>query len=583
MMSLTRKTATQLLILCCFFTLSACVTQERKRATIEDIQDSLDEGIVETSAEQDADAIPEDVSSALLPPISVQIPGIERAAPQQRFDVKVRRARARDFFMSLVEGTPFNMVVHPKVAGRISLDMKNVTVPEVMETVRSVHGYDFKRTTAGFQVFPNTIHTRIFKIDYLAVQRKGTSQIQTNPGQATEGTGQSSSRSSSDSGTSRSSRTGRTSRSGSSINTTSDTDFWRELKDALQMLMGGGQKDGRKVIVNPQSGLVMVRAMPSELRTIEEYLEQSEQIVQRQVIIEARILEVTLNDSFQAGINWAALQNDAGDLGILAMEPGEGAGFMTESLATLGGSTSSSGLATATGAFTLGLSTANFNVFIDLLKSQGDVEVLSNPRVSTTNNQKAVIKVGSDEFFVTDVSTDTTSGTSVTTNVDVELTPFFSGVSLDVTPQIGIDDGIVLHIHPTVTLVREQIKQIESEQGNLTLPLAFSTVRESDSVIRANNGQIVVLGGLMQSTVYDTKTGLPILGDIPILDLIFSSKSTETRKTELVILLKPVVVDEVGNQWSDLIRGSSERMRELGEIAISSDEESENLSGDAVE
>jgi MSHA biogenesis protein MshL len=582
MMSLPGKAATQLLIICCLFTLSACVTQERKRATIEEIQRNIDEGIVADPSEMGTDAIPEDVSSALLPPISVQIPGIERAAPQQRFDVKVRSARARDFFMSLVEGTPYNMVVHPKVAGRISLDMKNVTVPEVMATVRSVYGYDFKQTAAGFQVFPNTIHTRIFKIDYLAVQRKGRSQIQTNPGQATQGTN----RSSSSSGSSQPSRTGRTARSGSSIDTTTDTDFWKELKEALEMLMGGDEKDGRRVVVNPQSGLVMVRALPSELRTIEEYLEQTESIVQRQVVIEARILEVTLNDGFQAGINWGALQNDAGDIGILSMEQGEGANFLTESLATIGSigsTTSTSSLASATGAFTLGISTANFNVFIDLLKSQGDVEVLSNPRVSTTNNQKAVIKVGSDEFFVTDVSTDVTTGTATTTNVDVELTPFFSGVSLDVTPQIGIDDDIVLHIHPTVTLVREQIKQIESERGNMTLPLAFSTVRESDSVIRANNGQIVVLGGLMQSTVYDTRTGLPILGDIPILDLIFSSKSTETRKTELVILLKPVVVDAVGSQWSELIHSSSERMKGLGEIVMPSEEARENQNGDTVE
>ncbi len=534
-------------------------TQERKRETSASIQQAVDEGVVATPAEA-GDEIPRDVSAALLPPINVQIPGIQRAAPEQRFDVKVRRAAARDFFMSLVEGTPYNMLVHPGVKGRISLDMKNVTVPEVMDAVRNVYGYDYKHGAAGYQVFPNTIHTRIYQVDYLAIQRAGTSQIASNPGQATQGDnagGASQGGAATGAGVIS---------SGSSIVTHSDADFWRELKLALETLIGATSENGRKVILNPQTGLVMVRAMPQELRTVEEYLENTEQVAQRQVIIEARILEITLDDNFQSGINWAALRTDAGEIGLLSLSGNSGSSF-TAGSQSYEGSLSIADSASTTvgnGAFTLGLTASNFSMFIDLLKTQGDVHVLSNPRVSTVNNQKAVIKVGTDEYFVTDVDTNTTTGTSTSETVDVELTPFFTGVSLDVTPQISDAGDIVLHIHPTVTLVREQIKQIESTQGVLTMPLANSTVRESDTIIRARNGQIVVLGGLMENRVIDTESSVPLLGDIPGLGALFRNTSTETRKTELVILLKPVVVDQNGSQWSDAMRGSSSRFREMG-------------------
>ncbi|MCK5640440.1 MAG: pilus (MSHA type) biogenesis protein MshL, partial [Gammaproteobacteria bacterium] len=196
------------------------------------------------------------------------------------------------------------------------------------------------------------------------------------------------------------------------------------------------------------------------------------------------------------------------------------------------------------------------SLFIDLLKTQGDVQVLSSPRVSTVNNQKAVIKVGFDEFFVTGIETDV-SGTTGNTNVSAELTPFFSGVALDVTPQISEDGQIVLHVHPSVSEVNEQVKNITTTVGNLSLPLAASTIRESDSIIRAANGQVVVIGGLMQNSTRDEQSSVPILGSIPVLGALFRHKKKIKYKSELVILLKPVIVDESGQQWSDELKRSS--------------------------
>jgi MSHA biogenesis protein MshL len=198
-----------------------------------------------------------------------------------------------------------------------------------------------------------------------------------------------------------------------------------------------------------------------------------------------------------------------------------------------------------------------------LLQTQGDVRVLSSPRIATVNNQKAVIKVGSDEFFVTEVSTTTTtSTTSSTQSPDIELTPFFSGIALDVTPQISNGQEVILHVHPTVTEVEERVKTIELGSEEFNLPLAYSTVRETDSIIRAQSGQVVVIGGLMQNRKVTTEARVPLLGDIPLLGWLFRQQRQESVQSELVILIQPHIVDgaipveeigEINRRFSTLV------------------------------
>jgi len=505
---------------------------------------------------------PEEVSQALLPPVQVQLPGLGKMADvEQRFDVKVRRVRARDFFLSLVEDTPYGVVIDPQVGGYISLDLKNVTVPEVMEVVRTVHGYDYKISGHTLQVFPNTMHTRIFQVDYLAVKRTGESLT-------TSKTGQISNSSSGTNGANTQSL------NSSTITTSSENDFWASLKSSLSDLIGN--EEGSKISVNPQTGMVMVRAMPAELRVVEAYLDASQHTLKRQVILEARILEVALNDAFQSGINWSSLQQ-SGNRTLLGSQVGGGSIFSGSGITSLNGNTGvlnpaspSNVLGSATsafgGVFTLAVNTADFTAFIELLKTQGDVQVLSSPRVSTVNNQKAVIKVGSDEFYVTGIDTNTTTGTVTgTTNLSVDLEPFFSGVALDVTPQISDKGDIVLHIHPAVSEVAEQTKSVTTTLGTLTLPLAASNIRESDTVIRAANGQVVVIGGLMQNITEDEDASVPLLGDIPLIGALFSHTKKRTRKSELVILLKPVVVDDHGDAWQQQMDRASSAIRDMSQ------------------
>lgn len=534
--------------------------------TYQQIEEAVSAGIPPESAPAGYEAPADEVTRGLLPPISLDVQQDRDPAAEPRFDIKVNRVEAREFFVGLVEGTPYNMVVHPDVAGRLSLDLKNVTVPEVMQTVRNVYGYYFERSRTGFEVFPNTIRSRLFKVDYLTVSRSGQSRIRVSAGQVTEVVGEG--RRDGEAGQ-QDRRAG--SAATSNIETSSDSDFWAELRAALQAIVG--TEDGRSVVVNPHAGAVLVRAMPDELKAVDNFLSTVQGTVERQVILEAKILEVQLSKGYQSGINWAGLHERANDRLLLGQIGGGNIFNGNSSIAGNSGVLDPGNLSqvegTATsafgGVFTAALSIgSDFTAFIELLETQGQVHVLSSPRVSTVNNQKAVIKVGSDEFFVTDLrsSTNVTTGALSTQN-NVELTPFFSGVALDVFPQVSEAGYITLHIHPTVSEVREQIKNVSvSSTDAISLPLAVSTIRESDTVVRARSGQVVVIGGLMQNTTEDEVAGVPLLGDLPLIGGLFRHTRQVERKSELVILLRPVVV-EGDQQWADALRSSRRAFQEL--------------------
>jgi MSHA biogenesis protein MshL len=187
--------------------------------------------------------------------------------------------------------------------------------------------------------------------------------------------------------------------------------------------------------------------------------------------------------------------------------------------------------------------------------------VLSSPRIATLNNQKAVLKVGTDEFFVTNITTNTTTtGTTSTQSPTITVAPFFSGVALDVTPQIDENNQIILHIHPSVSNVIEKTKNIDlGTAGSFRLPLASSTISESDTIVRVSNTNIVAIGGLMKETTTRDSSGVPVLGTLPVVGNLFSSKSRSIIKSELVILLKPTVIENDAT-WRQDILDTKERI-----------------------
>lgn len=480
--------------------------------------------------------------------------------PEPRFDLIVNGAQARDVFLSLVSDTRYSMIVHPAVAGTLSVTLKGVTLRESLDAIRDVYGFDYAIDGRRITVFPPTLQTRVFTINALALQRTGRSEVRVSSGAAPA--------------SSQGNNTGSTPTPGntttaqqqesSQLSTKVANDFWAETTAALRALVGSGE--GRAVITSPQTGTVAVRALPEELRHVEAWLKATRIAVERQVMLEAKIVEVELREGYQSGIDWSRI-GERGAIGQTSVNPSIPSGVNsiinplvsnTRGLPTLSSGTQSPAWqdliplpSAGGGTFGLALARGGFQALLSFIETHGDTQILSSPRIATLNNQKAVLKVGTDDYFITGISgsnsgTNTgNTGTNGTTNQipTLTLTPFFSGIALDVTPQIDAADMITLHIHPSVSNVTEKVKQVDlGAVGNFRLPLASASVNETDTVVRIPDGHIVAIGGLMQMEASRRGSGLPGADSNPLTSMLFGNRANSGRKRELVVLIKPSII-----------------------------------------
>jgi len=563
----------------------------------------VDQGVlseIESATAAQKTGQPDAVREALLPPLRAEMPKIPGAPVEPRFDLVVNSAPARQVFMSIVSGTRYSMIVNPAVSGTLSLNLKDVTVREALEAIREVYGYEFRIDGARIYVESAGLQTRVFQVNYLTGLRSGRSDVRVSsgaisgaaqggggvaaPAVAAPGTpGQATSPALGAFGLS---SIATASLDASRVSMVSQSDLWSELTIALRTLIGTGP--GRNLVVSPQSGVIVVRAMPDEMRSVEKYLKAMRVSVERQVMIEAKVVDVTLNNAYQAGINWAAFSSShlvsggvlgsnatLGTTGILSagnvvVNP-TGRVINTTNLGSgLAGTAVSAAGAAGAGVFGLAVQTKNFAALLQFLESQGNVQVLSSPRVAALNNQKAVLKVGTDQFFVTNVTgtpVQTVGGVTTAIQLTPTLNSFFSGVSLDITPQIDEDGNILLHIHPLVSNVVQQDLTFNFGGGpgvtDTTLPLAKSSINETDTIVRVQDGNIVALGGLMKLDVANDRSGIPLLQDIPGVGGLFGNTTRTRTKRELVILLKPTVI-KGERDWEESIEQTRDRMQDFG-------------------
>lgn len=503
--------------------------EERAAERSQQAQERLDPQDRSEPQADDGEVVPEEIEAALseAPPIHP----LDLQAEEPRFDITADEVPARAFFHGLVEDTPYNVVVHPEVEGEISLSLDDVSVPEVMDTLRESYGYEYQRTQVAYLVLPARLESRMFNLDYLNVDREGDSGTRISAGDITDDDDDV---------------------AGSQLRTRSHSKLWADIESVIERMIADEEEEGASVVASPEAGSLVVRAKPSTLGQVERFMDRLQTSLNRQVVLEARILEVELRDEFQAGIDWGFVGRMSGENLNIGVSPGSGFGLDADD---------NFGIDVAR-------DTRGFDGLLRALDQQGDLQVLSSPRVSTLNNQKALIKVGTDAYFQTDVDIDTRiRDNQALTEVDPEFEPFFSGISLDVTPNITEEGWITLHVQPAVTDVDQVTRSVSRPTGDggdtedISFDLARIDVRQSDSIVRARDGDVVVIGGLIEERDRQVTSQVPLLGSIPLLGWFFTQEEQRTSKYELVILLRPRLVEE--GAWSGEVDSQMERLDEF--------------------
>lgn len=456
-------------------------------------------------------AKPPDIPS----PVSFQVDSEQKVVAEKSEDLysfSLREADVKDILRAIGKQTDYNIVIEPDVKGVTTVDLKRVTLAKALEYILEPLNYTFKIEERTIYASKPKLETKIFHLNYIALKKIGKSKVYATPGTIGGST--------STTGTTTTS----TQTSGSQVTVESETesDLWKSLEENIKGILS---KEG-KYVVNKQVMMVYVTDYPRQLKGIEMFLKAAEGVIQRQVMIEAKIVEVYLNQESRQGVNWSLLGASIGGLKLRASQ------VLMNPTVTQSGSSVIAG----TPLFRMFVGHGNVdinNTFIDLLQEYGRVEVISSPKIATLNNQRAIIKVTRQDVYFDETQT-STSGVGNT----VTYSPKFIdvGLTLDVTPQIDDKGTIIMSIHP---IVSEKTTTIASPSGN---EVPVLDIREADTIVRAREGETIVIGGLIKDRKGGTDTGVKGLMDVPLLGMFFKVKERASTRTELVVFLTPKII-----------------------------------------
>jgi MSHA type pilus biogenesis protein MshL len=504
------------------------------------------------------------------------IPQMEEAkkVPDRLFSVYARDSNIQDVLLAFSKDSELNIVIDPDLNGKVTIDLKRVTLKEALGAILSPLGWTYAIDGKFIKILRPRMETRLFTLNYIATKRTGKREVyaSTNAGgglQTSSLPGQQTALSPGGI------RTGYT-----DLISVDEVDLWKEIQKGLEGLIFGAvvekekevssekettnwtrvDERGRKLIINKSTGTIMVTDYPPNLNKVASYLETVEGSSQRQVTIQAKIMEVILSDDHKEGINWKVIEglprsinvawgltNKAGTTGF----PGSTTGYVS-SPSSSGGTAASSistpgifKIAPYGGIFALGAAGTEIALsdIMQAIAEQGDVKVLSSPTISTLNNQKAIIRVGNqDVFFITGAVATQTTVTQIIQPMTIDI-----GILLDVTPQIAEDGTIIMNIHPSIT---DKTGEKTTPDGKSTFPLL--SVRETDTTVRVRDGQTIIIAGLMQEKTLENYTGVPLLHSIPLLGGVFRYKTGTKINSELVIMITPTL--QVGKKVEDFTK-----------------------------
>jgi len=391
-----------------------------------------------------------------------------------------------------------NIVAGPEITGTITADFHQLSLEQAISALLEAHGYYWEHQQNLIKV--KQFKTKTLNVDYIRLIRGGTGE---NRAQMNSGSSGGSGSGSQDTGQ-------------ITVNQQDEIKFWEELEKQIQTLMS---KDGR-LVINRLSGTIQITDWYKRVDEIDHFLKIVHQALYRQVQIEARIYEVNLNDNYSLGIDWSKINfyGTSGNIALANIITAPFGGFIAKAATT-----------------TISFADGSFDGVLEALQEQGEIRVVSQPRVVTLNNQPALIKVATDQpFFTSTISQGTAGSPNIITEQVRSVTV---GLVLSVTPQISDDGWIMLDVTPIISRLRDIA---DSPGGTANAPVL--DIKQSSGLVRLKDGEMVIIGGLIQEESSDTERKVPILGDIPFLGRLFKGTYTVKTKSELVIFLSPKIV-----------------------------------------
>lgn len=518
--------------------------------------------------------------------LTLALPLLAQTPAPRRISISVREADLRDVLRAAMEGTDLNLSVDPSIDTRIKgLDLKSVTLEELLEQILPNYGLGYVKNGRTLHIQKADGGLRFFQVDQLALRRMGSKDFSVNAaGQTVQATGGGGG--GSQSGGSSGGGSGQSSAYQSSLHSGNTFDPWAELQLGLSIIVfgepmpvststGSGavtggvkapssqalSRDGKTLILHPESGLVVVGADPSTLHRVERYLDQIQRRNRRQVQLEARIVEVTLGKDSQVGVDWQRA--------ILAAGASSGLGTGTNvATSFLTGDTRNPNVDSTQGLFRMVVDNQRVSAALSALARDGRLQVLSSPRLSTLNNQKAILRVVREEAYFLQNSQITPSGGFGQPIITTTLTPLIVpvGIVLDIQPQVGEDGMITLAVNPSVSEVAEiRTQSVRDSAGNVLASANLPVVdrRDLDTVVRMKNGETLVLAGIIRSKESSDDSGIPFLRKLPFIGALFTKREKSKVHTELAIFITPTLVEDSDQSQAEKKR-SEERLDKAG-------------------
>jgi len=506
-------------------------------------------------------------ATADIPRPVTQVPALPRPGKREKLEtytVVVNQVPIRELLFSMARDADLNLDIDDEITGKITMNAIDQTLPKILDRLENQANITYVLEDGTLKVRADKPYLHVYNVDYLNISRASGGNVKvsteiggTSSGVQSTGTG---------TGGGASGGSGSTNKASSNIENESINTFWESMKQNISGILeesganaGAASANGNNIIVNKESGVIAVRATSKQHKLVNKFINKVVGSAQRQVLIEVTIAEVRLSDEYQAGVDWSLVSETATVNGNTVLTKGGIQDVIGGNL----GSTPFFQLATS------GTINGNpLNVTLKALETFGDVKVLSSPKVMTLNNQTAILKVVDNEvYFTTDVNVVPGSVTAnALTTVDTTVYTVPVGIVMSVTPYIDGGESVTLNIRPSISRIVSFVDDPNPllADAGVVSQIPVIQVREIETMLKVSDSETAVIGGLMQDQVNKENRGVPILSSIPLLGALFSYTDEKYVKTELVIFIRPVVVDDASLD-GDLASYKKYLLQDLGQ------------------